>query len=667
MQTSCTCRSGKPSLQAEDRWGSFVCVPTIWNISFLATLALASPVKSAQQSPDAELEPVVVTATALPRPYESTPATVSVITREEIEQLQANRVSELLFQIPGLHVDQMGSRGGLSSVYIRGGDPNFTLVMIDGVQINDPTNPRGGSVDLSTLLPEHIDRIEIVRGPLSSLYGSDAMAGAINIITRRGKTDAIYDFVTEAGNFGYARAAASTAGAFQNIKYAASFGFNRNDEQVKKDKFNAGNIGLNLDLLDSNNASLRWTTYFTRTDARAFPEGSGGPRLAFIRDAEERETQEVVSGLRLSLDGTRAWKQEISADVFHRGQDVDSPGVQITKGVFQLPPARFETGYVRYQVQWKHTFQFAPKWALVGGAQVRYEEGQREGFQKLTSLGAPADLRSNFAKSRFTPAVVAEANAGPFSDFTITSAFRIDFPETGQSELSPKLGLLYRAGSGTDIRLNVGRGFKLPSFNALGDPLIGNRHLKPEKSIGADFGVEQRLFSDRLSFGVTYFFNRFSDLVDLDPDLAGSGIFKLTNLSTVETQGLEMALKLRVFDSITAKTYFNYLHSDIKGTDEPLRNRPTFSGGFSAVMRVFEPLLLRADINLIGRTHDLQIPTRNTVVDRYTTLNLSVTYALSQAWRLYTVVENLTNTKYEDYLGFRQPGTLVRFGLGIQK
>ena len=263
--------------------------------SFTALLVLTTPrVAKAQQIPIVELEPVIVTASALPQQHENTPATVSLVTRAEIERIGAKTISDVLLQVPGLHVDQMGSRGGLSSVYIRGGDPNFTLVMIDGIQINDPTNPRGGSVDLSRISPEHIERIEIVRGPLSSLYGSDAMAGAINIITRRGKVETTYDFISEGGSFGHASAAASTSGAWGNLRYAVSSGFDRNDEQVEKDKFGGGNIGLNLDLLKLKNASLRWTTYYTRSDGRGFPEGSGGPRFALLREVEQREIQDVV-------------------------------------------------------------------------------------------------------------------------------------------------------------------------------------------------------------------------------------------------------------------------------------------------------------------------------------------------------------------------------------
>jgi outer membrane cobalamin receptor len=128
-----------------------------------------------------ELEPVVVTATVAPTPLGQTTAPVTIISREQIAVQQATGVTDLLRQVPGVHIDQAGARGGISSVYVRGSDPNFTVVLIDGVKVNDPTNSRGGSFDFSTLSTDNIERIEIVRSPLSAVYGSDALGGVINI------------------------------------------------------------------------------------------------------------------------------------------------------------------------------------------------------------------------------------------------------------------------------------------------------------------------------------------------------------------------------------------------------------------------------------------------------------------------------------------------------
>ena len=606
---------------------------------------------------------MVVTAAAFPAQEGEVSANVTIITREEIERQQAVTVSEILTQVPGLHVDESGARGGLSSVYIRGSDPNFTAIMIDGIPINDPTNARGGSVDLSSLTPENIERIEIVRGPGSSLYGSDPMAGVINIVTRRGDKERGYGFTLEGGSFGHARGVLAASGSAEPVNYSLALAYRRNDEQVDRDKFRLGNIGLNLDLLKFRNFSLRLTSQYSNTSARAFPEGSGGPRFAILRDTERRDAQDFLTGLRVAHEISRQWQQDLSAAVFLRSQSVDSPGVQSSRDIFAIPPANFDTSYTRYHFLWKSNYRFTTDWALAGGVQLSRERGEREGFQDLRVLGAPDNMKNDFAIARFTPAAFMETNVSATENLKATAGVRLDLPERFHSELSPKLGLLYLASCNTKLRLNVGRAFKLPSINALGDPLIGDRNLKPETSIGGDVGIEQFLFEGGQVLKVTYFYNRFSRLIDLDPELAQQGVFKLANLSTVEIQGIETNVTIRPYESVNAKGYFTYLHSDIKNSDQPLRNRPRFSGGIVLENEFFERLVVRMNLSAVGKKFDLQIPTTRRSTEAYVKADLALTFSPNRWWSIFGVLANLTNAKYEDYVGFRAPGTNFRFGM----
>jgi vitamin B12 transporter len=606
---------------------------------------------------------VVVTAAAFPAQEGEVSATVTIMRREEIERQQAVTLSEILTQVPGLHVDESGARGGLSSIYIRGGDPNFTAIMIDGIPINDPTNARGGSVDLSSLTPEHIEQIEIVRGPASSLYGSDPMAGVINIVTRRPDKESRYGFTLEGGSFGHARGVLHASGSVEPVNYSLSVAYRRNDEQVDGDKFRLGNIGLNLDLLKFHNLSLRLTSRYSTSSARAFPEGSGGPRLAILRDTERRGAQDFLTGLHFAHEISRQWQQDLSAAIFYRSQNVNSPGVQSSRDIFAIPPANFETTYARYHLLWKSNYRVASDWALAGGVQLTGEKGERDGFQDLRVFGAPDDMKNDFAIARFNPAAFMETNVSAAENLKLTAGVRLDFPEKFDLEFSPKLGLLYHASTKTNVRLNVGRAFKLPSIHALGDPLIGDRNLRPESSLGGDLGIEQLLFEPGQVLKVTYFYNRFSRLIDLDPELAQQGVFKLANLSTVETQGVEVNVTIRPYESFSAKGYFTYLHSDIKDSDQPLRNRPRFSGGIVLENEFFERLVARMNLSAIGQKYDLQIPTTRRSTEAYVKADLALTFSPVRSLSIFGVLANLTNAKYEDYVGFRAPGTNFRFGM----
>jgi vitamin B12 transporter len=606
---------------------------------------------------------VVVTAAAFPAQEGEISANITIITREEIERQQAVTVSEILTQVPGLHVDESGARGGLSSVYIRGGDPNFTAVMIDGIPINDPTNARGGSVDLSSLAPEHIERIEIVRGPASSLYGSDAMAGVINIVTRRGDKQTRYGFTLEGGSFGHARGILDAGGPAGPVNYSLSLGYRRNDEQVDRDKFRLGNVGLNLDLLKFSNFSLRLASQYSTASATAFPEGSGGPRFAILRDSERRDAQDFLTGLHFAHEISRQWQQDLSATIFLRSQSVDSPGVQSARDIFAIPPANFDTNYTRYHFLWKNNYRFTSDWAIAGGVQLTGEKGKREGFQDLRVLGALDNVANDFAITRFTPAAFMETNVSATENLKATAGVRLDIPEKFDTELSPKLGLLYHASEKIRLRLNFGRAFKLPSIHALGDPLIGDRNLKPESSLGGDVGIEQLFFESGQVFKLTYFYNKFSRLIDLDPELAQQGVFKLANLSTVETQGIEANVTIRPYEWFSASGYFTYLHSDIKNSDQPLRNRPRFSGGIVLDNEFSERLIARLSLNAVGEKFDLQIPTVRRATEAYVKADLALTFSPDPSWSIFGVLANLTNAKYEDYVGFRAPGANVRLGV----
>ena len=143
----------------------------------------------AAQTPVVEADPLVVTISTLPFPLSVAPGSVTVIDRQAIEASRAATLEDLLRATPFVDLSRTGGRGGLSTVTLRGGDPNFTLVLLDGVPVNDPTNLLGGSFDFSTLSVDNVERVEIVRGPLSSRYGSEAMAGVIHILSRRGRSD----------------------------------------------------------------------------------------------------------------------------------------------------------------------------------------------------------------------------------------------------------------------------------------------------------------------------------------------------------------------------------------------------------------------------------------------------------------------------------------------
>jgi len=631
----------------------------IWTIGVL----FLSNVLAAEHDPVETLDPLVITATANPTTLSQTPAAVTIISRKQIARQQANRLSTILQQVPGIFVDEMGGRGGISSVYLRGGDPNFTIIMIDGIPINDPSNQRGGSVNLSTLTPE---RIEIVRGPASVVYGSDAMAGAINIITRKGQAHSRYNATIEGGQFGYGRGVIQAHGSMSDVRYSGSFAFTRNDAQVEGDRFEGLTTGGNLEWTLASSVNVQITGQYSQSDIRAFPEGSGGSRLSILRTTEQRAADEFLMGIMLDHQLDSSWHQQLSANVFYRQEDVNNPGIMSAPMTFRNPPTMFTTDFSRYRFLWTLHKALTENWKLSGGIQLIHEDGERTGTQQLTTLGFAADQRNDFAKARTTPAGFLEAVWTPFSHTTVTSSLRVDDPQNFSPEVTPRVAITMQLLAETSVRGSYSEGFKLPSLNALSDPLIGNPALVPETSRGWDLNVHQELFQKKIQLDLTYFNNRFSNVIDLDPALARQHTFTLVNLSTVLTDGVELEVTTTPYSWLQVKVLFTYLNTDILGSDDSLRNRPKTSGGLIVAIQPNARLQIRSQMRAVGKRFDLQIPTTQTTVPSYYRVDFSATLDFNDSWKVFVVGENLTNVRYEEFLGFEAPGAWFRFGMRCQ-
>lgn len=616
-----------------------------------------------ETTPVETLDPVVVTATTLPTNQSKTPIRTKVFTRTSFDLQQPNRLGTLLQQTPGIFVDEMGGRSGLSSLYIRGGDPNYTMVLLDGVPLNDPTNQRGGSVDLSSLTPERIERIEIVKGPASVFYGSDAMAGAVNIITQKGSAKDRLIARAEGGQRGYTRGVLQASGATGQFRYAGSAAITRDDGQITGNRFASGTIGGHLNWARPDSLKLELTGQYTNTDTRSFPEGSGGTRLAILRKTERRRTHEVVSGFNLTFPLTPNWENQLTANVLHRQQDVDNPGVLSAPGMFRIPPTVFQTDFTRMRLHWTLRASLNRLLKVAGGVQLVHENGTRTGTQDLTVLGLPSKVATDFEQSRTTPAGILESIISPNERIRFSAGIRVDSPEDFPLQVTPRLGVSVEPFPRTTIHGTYGQGFKLPSLNALGDPLIGNPHLSPESSTGWEVGIIQSSPVWDSEIRLTWFHNTFSNQIDLDPILAGQQTFLLVNLNKVRTQGIELNMATAPLPDVSVQGWFTYMDARISGTSAPLRNRPKASGGFAIRMKVAPAWAIRSQLQAVGKRFDLQIPTTQTRLPGYYRIDLATTYALHDGWNIFGAVDNLTNVTYEDFLGFSAPGTWVRFGV----
>ncbi len=630
---------------------AFLIIPAL--IVSTCTVAFAQS-QSSNREFAVSLDPIVVTGELPPTPLSLTTSQVTVIHRDGIAARQADSVTDLLRQVAGLHIDQTGARGGVSSVYLRGADPSLTLVLIDGIKVNDLTNNRGGSFDFSTLNTDHIERIEIVPGPLSAVYGSDALSGVINIITRRGEAEASRQIELAGGRFGHLRTRLQAQGLLGEADYALSSTYLDNGDPVEGSEFRNTTVHASLGLPINDNMELRWLGRYVRSNSEVFPDASGGPDLAVLRDVDNREIEELVVGMTLDHDPLDWWTYQFRFGLSSRQEDATSPGVAPPSGnpFAGVPASTSDAAFRRYALTLSHTLSPIDGVDVTMGAQAQFEEGSNQG--SLMFIGP-----TNFDFSRDTYAPFVNVQIAFLPGLRLQGGVRVDWVEDFDREVSPRVGAAYTiAATGTTFRVNWGEGFKVPSFFSLADPVVGDPMLRPETSMSVDVGVTQRLWEDRITLRISYFYTQYDDLIDFDPM-----IFRLANRDDVDIQGVEMNLHVQPWPELRFSSHLTYVDSDIKDSDAELRNRPRWRGGFDINWRALPILNLNLTLLAVGDSLDFAVPTGERELDAYARVDIAATWTVTPNWELFLAIDNLFDADYEEAIGFPAPGINPRGGV----
>ena len=513
----------------------------------LSSLALLVPaVVHAQGAQDtARIAPVVVTATRSPLAAERVPSSVSVITGAQLRAQGITEVVDALRQVPGLAVVQTGSYGGATSLFIRGGESKFAKVLIDGVPVNDA----GGAFDFSSLSTDNLDRIEIVRGPASVLYGSDAMAGVVQLFTLRGTAGMHGDVDARAGGYGSSDADGALRGASGIFSYSAAAA------RHATDGFQAFNSGyrqtVGSALVSARGVRSDATLSMRYSDDQFhFPtDGSGkvvdsnavhgDDRLAIGVDAGYRFTPQAEARLSLASYDTHG----ISTDL------PNSPGD--TNGYYYSTPDKER----RRSAELRLALALPASSSLTIG--TRYEREWRFQSQTTDNYGGSTDS----AHTRNTSGVYAQLLSSPGDRLTTTLGTRFEHNDEFGDFVTYRAAASSALTQGTRIRASLGTAFREPSFleNYGSAFVIGNPALSPERSLSFDAGVEQRLGND-LMFGVTAFQNNFRNLIDYAYSATAPNY---NNIARTRTRGLEVESRATLLDGLHADGAFTYLDTRV--------------------------------------------------------------------------------------------------------
>ncbi|UCG72395.1 MAG: TonB-dependent receptor [Chromatiales bacterium] len=602
--------------------------------------------------PDAEV--LVVTGTRLSDTPDRLPNSISVLDLADIEARNNASVTDLLRGVPGLQVTQPGGRGGVASLFLRGGEANFTVFMIDGVEVNDPNNTRGGSFDLATLSLDAVQRIEIVRGPQSAIYGSDALSGVVNVITKGGG-DALS--ATVEGEFGgdeYQHGLLELSGPVGKDGGFSVQAVSLDDgDPVEGSNYDLDSIAGKFTWQGMDGLDLSVFGRYADSDARAYPEDSGGPELAVIRAVDQKEATDYSLGASFSWRLSGAWEFGGIASYYDRDDDFLSPGVApgVRDGV---PPNGTDSDLERTNVSLHASYVPAGKFATTVGLDFEREDGKADGFVEV----APGvQLPTTFDLDRDIVGVFGEVRYNVLDNWLLHGSLRYDDPNDASSETKGKIGTLWSLNDGrTTLQANWGKGFKLPSFFALGNSLVGNPDLLPEESESIDVGVRQRLFGDSVALNLTLFHNDFDNLIDFDFDL-----FTNVNRDSVETQGVEVGLDYQVNDRVSLSGHATYTDIDIKNSNAKLRQRPDWRGGANLRWQLASAWLVNVSWLYVDETFDSAIPTGGITLDSYHRVDANLRWQATDRLGFALAVDNLLDEDYEEAVGFPAADIRARF------
>jgi vitamin B12 transporter len=600
----------------------------------------------------AALENVIVTATRLPG--EEAGSNVSVITIDTIQARNPGSVVDLLRDLPGVFVQQSGGRGSVVSLFTRGAKPNFTLVLLDGVKANDPTNTRGGSYDFSSLDMNDIVRIEFVRGPASAIYGSDAIGGVINIISRRGGDTLEASVKAEGGSFGYARIAGHVSGPIGGATGNLGLSYTDNGMPVTGSGLKSTALDGALALPDIAGTAISLNGRFSSSIATSFPDSSGGPRLAVRRTLDHRDIQEGVFGAHAAREFSGWWNMALDYGFYDRGSDAVSPGVAPSAQTPSGIPANGDNArFTRHQITWINRLTLLPGLDAALGVDLQAEHGVDDGFLQF----GPAKLPTHFALNRTLWAGFAQARYRITPAFSLSGSGRYD--DTGNTHhFSPQLRADYvLADWGARFQLTWAKAYKLPSFYALGNPIVGDPALKPEDAENFEGGVTQPLWDFGL-WKLEGFATNYRDLIDFRP----GAIPKLINLSTVHVRGIETSLELQ-WGTLTATPRLSYINARNQLTGASLRDVPSWLAGATLLWKPDPAWDVSFDLNHIGGMVDNAVPTGDVKLAGHARADLAAAYKVTPNLTLQLGVDNVFDQHYEDVVGFPAPGAVVRGGV----
>jgi len=637
-----------------------------------------SPTKAQQRPPDPADRPldVVVTPNRSPTSIQRTGSAISVISGDEIRKSNPSTVLDALRQVPGLAISSAGGPAQTSTVFLRGGASRHTLVLIDGVRINDPSTTEG-EFDFSTLVPGDIERIEVLRGPQSALYGSDAIGGVINVITRKGRGEPRASISVEGGSYATRAFTAAVSGGTNALSYALSLtgaqsaGYSAIGYRIGRFEARAP-LGFENDGWARLGGAARFSWRpepgsefefaFTRSRNRAQFDQSFG-----YFDAPAKAESDLATGHLLASFDSFEGLLKTQATIYANRTDRVSKSAAIFGGALSQTNFGFVGSRSGGEVQ--STLNLRDWGSITAGGVIeteRYVGTSRPviGFGTARRNAADRDTRALFALYQITLGDRLDLSFGGRVD----DVERVDTFVTGRATAAYRIDE-----TGTKLRASFGTGAKAPALDQLYNPGYGTATLRPERSLGGDIGIDQQLLGGMAQISLTGFANRYRDLfvfasfdpvsfraIGCPPAQAFNGCY--FNQARARTYGVEAEGKLQLWPGIaTLVATYTYLDARDSITGFKLARRPMNQARAQLALTPIDGLVIEPSVTLVGER--FSSPNQRLRLQPYARIDLRAAYKVNANLEIYARAENLANARYQEVYDYGVAGRSAYAGL----
>lgn len=652
---------------------------TLWLLIGQAVVLLYPATQAFCQTADVE----VITPNRIREPLRKVPQSITVITREELSRQQAVTLEEALRNVPGLQVVGTGTIGEETNIRIRGSEYDQVQVLIDGVSINSPFTQEA---DLGDILVDNVERIEIVRGPQGASYGSEALGGVINVITRRGQEEPRLRLFAKGGSFETAYEGAEVSGSLRGLDFALSATRLDTAGQFERDRFFVSAFSARMGYSYEDIVELDVMSRYRGSEdevalSAALDFSNPNPIMMVFDPNRDYKSRASTNAVKLTHHLAPWWSYSLKGSFYSLNTDDENPPDAASP--FTTLTDFLDADANRLDAEMQHDWLLPYVEHLSFGLEFEREQLDFWEYGDTDSLGFGPLTTTTIHEARDNLALWWQWVYSWQDLLYLSGGVRYDdnadfgeawTPRTSVAVILPVLG--------TKLKGNFGQGFRAPSFTELHLPGFGNPELDAEKNIGYDVGFVQGLLDERLVFEGTYFWSDYRGLIEQDPLT-----FKWSNLQEAIAQGAEVVVLIRpavrlgrlVICKMNCLVSFNYtyLHTKDKETGHELARRPNNFWNVTAQYSLDDVLDFRVDANLRSSQREELVLTDaggrlrvgrtpgSVIVDAAVAYHIVRDSSWAEDLKIVGKVNNLLDEDgVEEFVAFPMPG--INFLAGIE-